>query len=162
MRTTNSLRRVGVLSALLVLATVLVVSILVAGQSSAQEKAKGKEADEPKQQTEATGQVGSTRDDDGETEYNLSTNGGTIELDAGPPWFHGDDHPLRLYVGDNVTVTGESGTNRAGEPEIDVFSVTTSDGQTEQIRSEGKPPWAGGPKEVGPKHPGYGKADAED
>ncbi len=162
MRTTNSLLRVGVLSVLLVLAAVLVAGVLVASQSPAQEKAKGKEADEPKQQTEATGQVGATRDDDGETEYDLSADGRTIELDAGPPWFHGDDHPLRPYVGDNVTVTGESGTNRAGEPEVDVFSVTTSDGQTERIRSEGKPPWAGGPKEVGPKHPGYGKAGAED
>lgn len=162
MRITNSLRWVGISSVLLALATVLVVGMLAASQSSAQEKGKGKEADEPKQQTEATGQVGATRDDDGETEYDLSADGRTVELDAGPPWFYEGDYPLAPFVGETITVTGESGTNREGEPEIDVFSVTTSDGQTERIRSEGKPPWAGGPKEVGPKHPGYGKADAED
>lgn len=161
MRSTNSLRWVGISSVLLALATVLVVAMLAANQSTAQEKGKGKQADEPKQQTQATGQVGETRDDDGETKYNLSANGGTVELDAGPPWFYEGDYPLAQFVGENVTVDGESGTNREGEPEIDVFSVTTSDGQTERIRSEGKPPWAGGPKEVGPKHPGYGKAGAE-
>ncbi len=162
MRTTNSLRWAGISGVLLALAVVLVVAMLTASQGFAQEKAKGKEADEPKQQTEASGKVGAARDDDGETEYNLSANGGTVELDAGPPWFYEDDYPLAQFVGETVTVTGESGTNREGEPEIDVLSVTTRDGQTERIRSEGKPPWAGGPKEVGSKHPGYGKADAED
>ena len=36
---------------------------------------------------------------------------------------------------------------------------TTGDGQTTEIRSLGKPPWAGGPKAVGEKHPGFGKGE---
>lgn len=50
----------------------------------------------------------------------------------------------------------EEGENK---PEMEVFSVTTSDGHTTEIRSPGKPPWAGGPKVVGEKHPGFAKCE---
>src|SRR5829696_4897042 len=53
----------------------------------------------------------------------------------------------------------KSTVEKTGKPEIDVYSVT-SDGQTTQIRSSGKPPWAGGPQVVGPKHPGFGKSES--
>ncbi|HZG69305.1 MAG TPA: hypothetical protein VEZ12_21405, partial [Herpetosiphonaceae bacterium] len=72
--------------------------------------------------------------------------------------------------GKTVTVTGEQGGTgpkqgrgkspakaRPSEPEIDVYTVTLN-GQTTVIRAAGKPPWAGGPKAVGGKHPGHGKS----
>jgi len=69
----------------------------------------------------------------------------TVRLDAGPPWFFGDKHPLAPFVGKTVTVTGE----QVGD-EVDVETV---DGV--RLREPGKPPWAGGWKVVGSAHPGW-------
>ncbi len=109
-----------------------------------------------------TGTVEAVTDADGDVDYLLTDESGTIKLSVGPPWFWGDAHPLNDVSGD-VTVTGEldDGTPPAhandnardradGEPSFDLFSLNG-----EEIRAAGKPPWAGGPAVVGESHPGY-------
>ena len=104
-----------------------------------------------------TGVLGVRTDADGDREYVL--NG--IELSVGPPWYWGTKNPLEPFVGKSVTVTGRTDTGRpstkangkaadADGPEFEVYSVNGS-----KVRAEGKPPWAGGPKVVGERHPGY-------
>jgi hypothetical protein len=116
-----------------------------------------------------TGTLGTRTDADGDLEYVL--NG--VELSVGPPWYWGTKNPLEPYVGKSVSVTGRMETdppstkangkaNNADGPEFEVYAVN---GTT--VRAEGKPPWAGGPKAVGERHPGYagwsnGKADKAD
>ncbi len=152
-RQVNVLRWVGLTGSLLALAAILLIGAM--GKSSAQEE----QQEESAQLVEKTGTVGTTQDSDGDTEYTLTADDGVFNLGAGPAWFYDGNHPLAPLVGKSVTVTGESKTGKkTGEPEIDVYSFT-SDGQTTQIRSSGKPPWAGGPKVVGLKHPGFGKSD---
>jgi hypothetical protein len=94
-----------------------------------------------------TGTVGTKTDVDGDTEYTLTAGSKVLVLDAGPPWFYGDNHPLKVYVGKKVTVTGSQHT---GSDEIEVTAI---DGKV--IRAPGKPPWAGGWKAVGSRHPGW-------
>lgn len=93
------------------------------------------------------GTVAADADEDGRTRYTLTAAGRTYELSAGPHWFWGEDHPLAGSVGEDVEVTGEIAE---GSDEIDVETV---DG--ERLRDPGKPPWAGGPKTVGERHPGW-------
>ncbi len=100
-----------------------------------------------------TGLVGSRTDADGRTVYTLTVGSTVYDLHAGPPWWWGDSHPLAAYVGDTVTVTGEKPENAN---EVDVLTV---DGKT--IREPGKPPWAGGWKVVGEKHPGWSQWKAD-
>ena len=130
--------------------------------------AKAPDADEGPIQT-LTGTLGTRTDADGDVEYVL--NG--VELSVGPPWYWGTNNPLKGYVGKPVTVTGRMETdppstkangkaNDADGPEFEVYTVNGS-----KVRAEGKPPWAGGPKAVGERHPGYagwsnGKADKAD
>jgi len=130
--------------------------------------AKVPDADEGPIQT-LTGTLGTRTDADGDVEYVL--NG--VELSVGPPWYWGTNNPLKGYVGKPVTVTGRMETdppstkangkaNDADGPEFEVYTVNGS-----KVRAEGKPPWAGGPKAVGERHPGYagwsnGKADKAD
>ena len=149
----NALRWVGIPGLLLALAAVLL--LLTMGKGSAQEES------ESEQLTQITGTVGTTQEPDGDTEYTLEAEDGVFNLGAGPAWFYDGNHPLAPLVGKSVTVSGESKIGKkTGEPEIDVYSFT-SDGQRTQIRSSsGKPPWAGGPKVVGPKHPGFGKTES--
>ena len=94
-----------------------------------------------------TGTLGTRTDDEGDTVYTLTVGTTVHDLEAGPSWFWGDANPLKPYVGKTVTVEGEQAT---GSTEIDVKTV---DGTA--IRGEGKPPWAGGWKVVGEKHPGW-------
>ncbi len=94
-----------------------------------------------------TGTVASRTDAGGRAEYTMNTGGQTLVLDGGPSWFYGDDHPLKAHVGKRVTITG---SQRAGELEVEVEAV---DGKV--IRAPGKPPWAGGWKRVGERHPGW-------
>jgi hypothetical protein len=94
-----------------------------------------------------TGTVGTRTDAEGDLEYTLTNGATVVVLDAGPSWFHGDDHPLKEDVGQRVTVIGEQ---RAGSAEIEVETV---DGVA--LREPGKPPWAGGWKAVGSAHPGW-------
>ena len=110
--------------------------------------ARGPKAERaPEVAVTVTGTVGTRTDADGRTEYTLTTGGTVRVLDAGPSWFHGNDHPLKPFVGEQVTIAGEQ---RAGEDELEVTSV---DGTA--IRAPGKPPWAGGWKVVGKDHPGW-------
>ena len=100
-----------------------------------------------------TGRVGTRTDADGKTVYTLTVGSTVYDLHAGPPWWWGDAHPLKDLVGDTVTVTGEKPANAN---EVDVQTV---DGKV--VREAGKPPWAGGWKAVGEKHPGWSQSKAD-
>src|SRR5438093_8336459 len=77
----------------------------------------------------------------------MTANGKTYQLEVGPPWWWGANNPLASKAGDVHDVTGEV---EGSSNEIDVLSI---DGTA--VRQPGRPPWAGGPKEVGSKHPGW-------
>jgi hypothetical protein len=154
-------RKLAVLAAGSALALV-VVAVPVLGQGgpgrsaaapapAASEKpkpSKGPKAEKvPETPVTLTGTVGTRTDDEGDTVYTLTVGTTVHDLEAGPSWFWGDANPLKPYVGKTVKVEGEQAT---GSTEIDVKTV---DGTA--IRGEGKPPWAGGWKVVGEKHPGW-------
>ena len=94
-----------------------------------------------------TGTVATRTDADGNTEYTTVAGGKTLVLEAGPAWFHGANNPLKPFVGERVTITG---SQRPGEDEVDVEAVNGT-----SLRAAGKPPWAGGWKRVGERHPGW-------
>ncbi len=94
-----------------------------------------------------TGTVATRTDAAGNTEYTTVAGGKTLVLDAGPAWFHGANSPLKPFVGERVTITG---SQRPGEDEVDVEAVNGT-----RLRAAGKPPWAGGWKRVGERHPGW-------
>lgn len=144
---------------ILPLATAGIASILVVGAVAGQDPEDETEEPTPSVGTRE-GTVEAVTDADGDVEYELTDESGTIKLSVGPPWFWGDAHPLKGVSGE-VTVTGEldDGTppthanarNRGdGEPSFDVFTLNG-----DEIRASGKPPWAGGPAVVGESHPGY-------
>ena len=119
-----------------------------AGSSKPEKSPKPGKADKaPEVEVTITGTVATRTDADGNTEYTTVAGGKTLVLEAGPSWFYGANHPLKPYVGKRVTITGGQ---RAGEAEVDVKTV---DGK--RLRAEGKPPWAGGWKRVGERHPGW-------
>ena len=101
----------------------------------------------PEHEITISGTVTTGADAEGETDYRMQSGGTTYTLEAGPKLFFGDDYPLKPYVGKHVTIVGEVAE---GSTEVDVVSV---DGK--QLREPGKPPWAGGWKTVGEKHPGW-------
>jgi hypothetical protein len=156
MKEVTGMRRSKLLLSLVAAAAVSVAAVsAVAGQ----DPEEGTDEQLPAVETR-TGLIEATVDEDGSVRYQLTDESGTVPLSVGPPWFWGDDHPLDGISGE-ATVTGEydDGTppawanarNRAdGQPSFDVFSVN---GQ--EVRSAGKPPWAGGPAVVGESHPGY-------
>lgn len=100
-----------------------------------------------------SGTVSTATDADGDEIFTLTVDGVTYELDAGPRWFHVDGNPLAAFVGQDVTVEGEQAE---GSTEVDVHAVNGT-----QIRASGKPPWAGGWKVVGERHPGWSQAKAD-
>jgi hypothetical protein len=106
----------------------------------------------PEQEITLSGTVTTGSDADGETVYRLQSGGTTYVLEAGPKWFFGDDYPLKPFVGKNVTIVGEV---TEGSTEVDVVAV---DGT--RLREPGKPPWAGGWKVVGERHPGWSEEKA--
>jgi hypothetical protein len=112
---------------------------------------KGPKADKgpkvPETPVTLTGTVGTKTAEDGGTVYTLTVNGTVYELEAGPPWFWGDDHPLKALVGKSVKIEGDQAE---GSKSID---VRVADGKS--IREPGKPSWAGGWKVVGQRHPGW-------
>ncbi len=116
------------------------------GQVKKAERAK-EAAKVPAVAVTLTGTVGTRTDADGDTVYTLTASGTVYDLHVGPPWWWGENHPLKALVGDTVTVIGE---RVEGSKDVDVF---TADGKT--LREVGKPPWAGGWKTVGEKHPGW-------
>jgi hypothetical protein len=113
----------------------------------------GTPAQVPAVDVSLTGTVGTQTNDQGETEYTLTTPDATLTLDAGPAWFFGDAYPLAPFVGKQVTVGGE---RREGSTQVDVLTV---DGTA--LREPGKPPWAGGWKVVGERHPGWTQERAD-
>ena len=95
-----------------------------------------------------SGTVAETTDAEGAKTYTLTAGGKTYTLEAGPSWWWGTNHPLAAHVGKSVDIVGEIA---AGSTEIDVESVNGKPVRT----TTGKPPWAGGPKTVGERHPGW-------
>ena len=116
-------------------------------QVQAKDKAEKADQDGPETTITVRGPIAKTTDAEGETSYTLTANGKTYRLEVGPPWWWGANDPLASKLGGTHEVTGEvEGTAN----ELEVFSI---DGTT--VRSPGKPPWAGGPKVVGERHPGW-------
>jgi hypothetical protein len=105
---------------------------------------KVKTPDEP---ISISGTVTTATDADGDVVYSLATGGTSYELEAGPSWFFGTNHPLKPYVGESVRIDGEK---KVGSNQVDVLKVNGT-----VIREPGKPPWAGGWKAVGQTHPGW-------
>jgi len=99
------------------------------------------------------GTIAMSTDGKGRPSFSLTAGGTTYELEAGPPWFWGANNPLAKFAGKTVTVTGEM---HAGATDVDVLTV---DGTV--IRAPGKPPWAGGWKANGEKHPGWSQEKAD-
>jgi hypothetical protein len=117
-----------------------------ANKTAPKDKAE-KEAEGPETTITVRGPISKTTDADGDVAYTLTANGKTYRLEIGPPWWWAANNPLASKVGGTHEVTGEiEGTS----DELEVFSI---DGTT--VRSPGKPPWAGGPKVVGQRHPGW-------
>ena len=114
---------------------------------------KAKKAKVEKDPITLNGTVASSTDAEGRSTYTIQSGGTTYTLEAGPSWFFGDDHPLKPFVGDSVTIVGEKA---ADSTEVD---VTTVNGTT--LREGGKPPWAGGWKRVGEGHPGWTQEKAD-
>jgi len=113
---------------------------------------KEKQDKAPEQSVTLQGTVRAGTDEDGDPSYELTSGGKTYQLEAGPRWYHGDNHPLKPFVGQSVTVTGEAAE---GSTEVDVLTVNGT-----AIREPGKPPWAGGWKQVGERHPGWSEEKA--
>jgi hypothetical protein len=108
-----------------------------------------KVAKSPEVEVTLTGVVGTRTGPDGRPEFTITVGSTVHPLDVGPAWYWGDANPLRSYVGKRVTVVGE---HRTGATEVEVRTV---DGVA--VREPGKPPWAGGWKRVGERHPGWTK-----
>ena len=136
--------------AIAVLALVVAVPVLAAKPSSPPGQQKDKPASAP---ITLNGTIETSTDAEGKTVYTLTDGGKTYTLEAGPKWFFGNDYPLQPYVGRDVTVEGEIAE---GSTEVDVKSI---DGTA--LRGEGKPPWAGGWKQVGERHPGWSQEKAD-
>jgi hypothetical protein len=100
-----------------------------------------------------SGRVGTRTDADGDTGYTLTVGATVYDLHVGPPWWWGENHPLEDLVGKTVAITGE---RAQGSTDVDVFTV---DG--EAVREAGRPPWAGGWKAVGERHPGWSQWKAD-
>lgn len=145
-------RRTILIGLIGILALLIAVPVLAAGGKGGNAPGQAKEK-APKVEVTLNGTIESAAGADAETQYTLTDGGTTYTLDAGPAWFFGDDYPLKPYVGRNVTVVGEKAD---GSNEVEVISI---DGTA--LREPGKPPWAGGWKRVGEKHPGWSQDKAE-
>ena len=144
------------LPALTILAVVLAVPVL-AGQPGGG-KGKDNAPGQAKEKVEKvpitiSGTVDVATDENGKDAYTLRDGGTTYTLEAGPSWFFGNDHPLKAYVGESVTVEGEVAE---GSTEVDVISINGT-----ALREAGKPAWAGGWKVVGEAHPGWSQDKAD-
>jgi len=137
-------------SVVLVVALAMLAAFVAIPAFAADKSAKDKVAKSP---ITVTGTIGTSKDADGVVSYTLRSGGTTYTLEAGPPWFFGDNHPLKAFVGKSVTVSGE---RAAGSNEIEVDAVNGK-----QLREGGKPPWAGGWKRVGKAHPGWSQEKAD-
>jgi hypothetical protein len=173
MHTGGRLRLVGLVTALV---AVVAIAVPVLGQAGAavpadpaapaaesekpgngppaEKPGKGPKADKvPEAAVTRTGLLGTRTGEGGQTVYTLTVGSTVYDLHAGPPWWWGDSHPLKAHVGDTVTIQGDQAD---GTKDIDVRSV---DGTV--VREPGRPPWAGGWKAVGEKHPGWSQEKAD-
>jgi uncharacterized protein YdeI (BOF family) len=96
-------------------------------------------------------------------EFTVGDGTTSVRVEGGPAWFK----KLDVKTGDQLTVTGEVDEEgrpgaKTGKYQVDAASVAGPRGTTEVRKPGGPPPWAGGPKRVGPSHPGYGRADGAD
>lgn len=139
------MRRFRALSFLGGLLALVLVAAPVIGANPAGKPAKAER--EPAIARTLTGTIVATTDAKGRATYEMTVDGVTWELSAGPKWYWADSNPLSAYVGAVVEVAG---TYREGRTDL---SVATVDGTA--IRAAGRPPWAGGPKGVGERHPGW-------
>ena len=158
--TGRSTRPALVLVALIALVAVVAIPAIAADPSPSTPPGRADKSPKPEKAPKAdeqpiavSGTVAATTDAEGDTTYTIRSGTTTYTLEAGPSWFWGDDHPLKAYVGKSVRVAGE---RQAGSTEIDVQTV---DGKA--VRAAGKPPWAGGWKRVGERHPGWSQAKAD-
>jgi hypothetical protein len=147
-------RPVVLVLSLVVLAILVAIPALAASPSPGPGNSANAQKDKaPRTPITLTGTIEASTDADGATTYTLASGGTTYTLDAGPPWFFGDNHPLKAYVGKSVTVVGKKA---ADSNEVNVETV---DGKP--LREPGKPPWAGGWKVVGQSHPGWSQEKAD-
>ena len=146
---TSHLRQARFVVAAVALAALVAVPVFAAKPSTPPGQAKEKVPSAP---ITISGTVESATDADGATTYTLTDGGKTYKLEAGPTWFF-ETYPLEAYVGKSVTIEGEIAE---GSDEVDVISV---DGKA--LREPGKPPWAGGWKRVGERHPGWSQEKAD-
>ena len=134
------------------LLAVVAVPVLAGGQGKENAPGQAKEK-VPTTPITISGTIEVATDENGNDTYTLRDGGTTYTLSAGPPWFFGNNHPLKPYVGQSVTVDGEIAE---GTTDVDVLAV---DGTA--LREPGKPPWAGGWKVVGERHPGWSQEKAD-
>jgi hypothetical protein len=107
----------------------------------------------PRNAVTLTGVVGSRTDDTGRTVYTLTVGSVVYDLKLGPPWWWGDTHPLQVHMGKSTEIVGMQPEGR------DVIHVRSVAG--EQLRGAGRPPWAGGWKLAGERHPGWTREKAD-
>ncbi len=101
----------------------------------------------PELSVTVTGTVTTAKDEQGRPTFSITDGATTWELSAGPKWYWGDANPLKAHVGKRITVVG---THHKGDTDLDVETIGGK-----AIREAGRPPWAGGPKAQGEKHPGW-------
>src|SRR5215212_8207619 len=143
------------------IAIVLLVAVpVLAGTGNGKANAPGQDKDKtPKVAITLNGMIEVAAGDAGEdgkseTRYTLTDGGTTYTLEAGPKWFFDKGaYPLDKYVGKSVEVEGEAAENST---DVEVISIDGS-----ALRAPGKPPWAGGWKVVGEKHPGWSQEKAD-
>jgi hypothetical protein len=159
-------RRLGWLGVVALLALAIAIPVLAAdpsaspappGQSKPEKSPKAAKPDAaskaakkdktPEVDVTVEGTVQQSTDEKGRPTFTLTAGGKTWELSAGPPWYWGDNNPLKAYAGKSVKIAGST---HEGSTELDVETVNGT-----AIRAAGKPPWAGGPWRVGPIHPGW-------
>jgi hypothetical protein len=155
----TNLIHIGIMAAVLI-ASLLVVAVAagpLGSQLTGSTKTGSARTDQPAKASEQivtlSGTVGTRTAADGTTEYTLTNENTVLSLDAGPAWFFPNAYPLAPYVGQQVTIGGEQ---REGSTSVDVLSVNGT-----ALREPGKPPWAGGWKRVGERHPGWSQEKAD-
>jgi len=142
-----------ILTGLALVALLAVVALPAIAADHSAPPGKPDKAKVEKAATTLTGQVSTTTDSEGKVTYTLRSGSTTYVLEAGPAWFFGANHPLKPYVGKSVTVVGEKAADS------NVVDVSSVDGKA--LRAAGKPPWAGGWKVVGKRHPGWSQEKAD-
>ena len=154
---TLTVNRRRILTAVVLVAILVALAVPVLAVKPTSPPGQADRADKPDKPDKAaisiSGAIQQSTDANGRAVFTLQHAGTTYTLESGPSWFYADEHPLSQYVGQVVTVAGETA---AGSGEIDVETV---DGTA--LREPGRPPWAGGWRVVGERHPGWSHAKAD-